>query len=369
MRLQLLQFIFWIFLQGQPVAFGAVQVFQHESERDLIVKRALPIYVNHRLGDVSIQGWVQDRIRVTLKYRTLAESETLAHAEFAKLNLVTFEGRDRFEIRVGHPQGVDLVTKMRNLARSAVQVDLDIKAPYQSALELVLGEGKKLKIEQWRGALNLSGKDNILDLARLELSRHLTISCLPCQVNIRESSLKGRMVVGSRPVHLSEVKTEGLSIDGGNEEIRVERSEGRLNVQTKSGRLSVSRFKGMVDFQSDDGAAFLNQISGTAEVQTQSGQIMLDLEEVGGPVHLDTEKSDIQVTLPPQFEGGIDLLSLRGEVMVQFPFEPLKTAGAERYGPTSAGRVDGMIGNRHSPLIHAYSKQGGVRLIRRVPTR
>lgn len=369
MRAQLFLFMFFVVLQGGASALGAGTPFEHQAERDLILKRALPIYINHRLGNVSIQGWVQDRIRVNLKYRTLAESETIAQAEFAKLNLVTFEGKDRFEIRVGHPQGVDLVTKMRDRARGTVHVDLEIKAPYQSALELVLGEGQQLKLEQWRGPLSLSGKNNVLELSRLDLSKNLSLACLPCQVDIRESTLKGRMVVGSRPVSLTEVKTEGLNIDGGNEEIRIERSEGRVNVHTKSGRLNVSRFKGALGFQSDDGGAFLNQVSGTAEVQTQSGQIMLDLEEVKGPVHLDTEKSDIQVSLQPQFEGGIDLLSLRGEVIVQFPYEMLKAGSMERYGPTSAGRVDGMIGNRYSPLIHAYSKQGGVRLIRKAPAR
>jgi hypothetical protein len=299
----------------------------------------------------------------------LAESEILAQAEFKKLNLVTFEARDRFEIRVGHPQGVDLVTKMRNRARNGVQVDLEIKAPYQSALSLVLGEGKKLSLEQWRGPVNLSGKDNVLDFSKLEMSRDLTLSCVPCQLGIRESTIQGRVVVGSRPIELIEVKTRGLSIDGGNEEIRVERSEGHLNVHTKSGRLSVNRFKGKIEFQSEDGGAFLTQVSGTAEVQTQSGQIMLDLDEVKGQVHLDTEKGDIQVALPPHFEGGIDLLSLRGEVMVQFPYEPLKSGGAEHYGPQSPGRVDAMIGGRYSPLIHAYSKQGGVRLTRKAPVR
>ncbi|NDF16020.1 hypothetical protein EB061_12000 [bacterium] len=348
---------------------AAPQLFQDQVEKDLVLKRALPIYVNHRLGDVSIQGWVQDRIRVTLKYRGWTETEALARTEFAKLALVTFEGRDQFEIRVGHPQGVDLVTKMRDRARSSIHVDLEIKAPYQSALALVLGEGQKLELEHWRGPVSLTGKNSQLEFSRLDLARELTLSCIPCQVDIRDSSLKGRLVVGSKPVQISQVKTSGLSIDAGNEEVRVERSEGRISVHTKGGRLNVNRFKGKVEFQSEDGAAFLNQLSGTAEVQTQSGQIMLDLDEVNGPVHLDTERSDIQVSLQPHFEGAIDLLSLRGEVIVQFPYEALKTGGSERYGPVSPGRVNGMIGNRTSPLIHAFSKQGGVRLIRKAPAR
>lgn len=352
-----------------PLRVCAIQSFSLQSEQDLALTRALPVYIQHRIGDLSIQGWVQDRIRVEMKMRVLAETRELADQEFRKLGLISFEGKDRFEIRVGHSQGVDLVSKMRDRARNPVQVDLLIKAPYRSDLSVVLGEGRRMKLEQWRGGVTLSGKNDILFFNDLELSGELSVNCLQCETDVRNSTLRGRISAGSKPVTLSGVNAKALNIDGGSEEIRIDQSAGKLTVHTRSGRLTVSRFKGEVQFQSEEGGAYLSQYTGAADVHTGSGQVVIDMDEVRGGLNVDTEKSDIQIGLLPDFQGGIDLKSLRGDVIVQFPYESSNASHLNRYGPASSGQVDGSIGRKTRPLIHAYSKQGGVRIIRKVPGR
>ena len=359
--------IFWTLFCSQ-YAF-AIQSFTLQTERDLALRHAFPVYIHHRLGDLSVQGWVQDRIRVEMKMRVLADSQESADLEFRKLGLNTFEGKDRFEIRVGHSQGVDLVSKMRDRARNSVQVDLLIKAPYQRKLSVVLGEGKRMKLEQWRGGVSLIGKGDILSFSNLDLSGEISLNCLQCETDIRQSSVSGRMSVGSRPVTLSQVNAKALNIDGGTEEIRIDQSSGNITVHTKSGRLTVSRFKGNLQFESEEGGAYFSQYAGGADIHTGSGQVVLDLDGVQGGLNVDTEKSDIQIGLLPDFEGGLDLKSLRGDVIVQFPYESNGVSHANRYGPASTGQVDGTVGKKSRPLIHAYSKQGGVRIIRKVPSR
>jgi hypothetical protein len=361
-------FFLFVFLANLTPVY-AIQGFEHEEERLIPLRHSLPIYLQHRMGNVSIQGWVQDRFKVTLKMRMLAESDSEAQQEFKKLALITFEGRDRYEFRVGHAPGTDLVTKMRDRSRSSVQVDLEIKAPYQSDLTLVLGEGKELKLDQWRGGVSVSGQNNRLLFSRLDLNRGFELNCIQCETEVRASTIKGRISMGSKPLILSDVDSHGLSIEGGTEEVKIERGSGTFLIHTQSGRLTVSKLQGHVDFQSEEGGAFLTQITGTADIHTQAGQVMMDFDEVKGPVHVDTGKGDIQVSLSPRFEGSIDLLSLRGEVIVQFPHEPSKSTNLNRYGPESPGRIDGVIGRRTAPLIHAYSKEGGVRLIRKVPVK
>ncbi|MBU6153452.1 MAG: DUF4097 family beta strand repeat protein [Bdellovibrionales bacterium] len=359
--------VFWTLLVAVPCL--AIQSFTLQVEQDLALKHALPVYIQHRLGDLSVQGWVQDRIRVEMKMKVLAETKEAAEQEFKKLDLITFEGKDRFEIRMGHSQGVDLVSKMRDRAKNPVQVDLFIKAPYQSNLSIVMGEGKRMKLEQWRGSVSLTGKGDFLSFGNLDLSGEISLNCIQCETEIRDSTLSGRISVGSKPVTLSGVNSKILNIDGGTEEIRIDQSTGKFTVHTRSGRLTVSRFKGDVQFQSEEGGAYLSQYSGGADIHTGSGQVVIDMDEVRNGLNVDTEKSDIQIGLLPSFVGGLDLKSLRGDVIVQFPYEISGNSNLNRYGPASSGQVDGAIGRKTRPLIHAYSKQGGVRIIRKVPTR
>jgi hypothetical protein len=344
----------------------AVQSFEETVERDIAIKKTLPLYLQHRLGNVTVEGWVQDRIRVTLKKRVLADSETQAKKEFKKLDLISLETSDHFEIRVGHTQGTDLVSKMHDEERNQVQVDIEIKAPYQSDLTLVLGDGKTLKLEDWRGGVNITGKNNTLTLSKLELNKPLIVNCLECETELKESKTGGHILIGSKSILLSNVDGKsGLSIDEGNEEVRI---EGTVNVNSKAGRLSVTQFDGTLRFQSNDGGAYVNQFSGDLSVQTKTGQIMVDAESGMSSLELDADKSDIQVSLMPNFSGALDLTSLRGEIVVQFPYEAKKNL-VDTYGPASPGKVEGTIGADQKLRVHAYTKQGGVRILRKAAGR
>jgi hypothetical protein len=359
----------WILFGFFQEAHGA-QSFQSEVEQDVLMTRRLPLYLLHQLGDVKISGTVQDRIRVKLRFQVQSESREEAEQAFKNLGLVTFETRERFEIRVGHARGQDLVTKMRSKSKHAVRVDLEIRAPYQSDLTLLLGEGRSLKVDHWRGGLTLSGMNSTVELQRLEMNKPLIVNCAKCPVTLRDSRVNGRLVVGSKPVLIERVESSGeLAIDQGSEEVRVLKSRGLLSVHSGSGPLTVEGYSGVVNFQSDEGGAFLSQIEGASNVRTQSGQVMLDFETLKGPVHVDTERGDVQIALHPAFEGTLDLMSLRGEVMVQFPYEVRKGASQVLYGPVSPGRVDARVGSHQGHYIHAYTRQGGVRILRKAPSK
>lgn len=348
-----------------PTPVHAVQSFEETVNRDLPIKKSLPLYLQHRLGNVSIEGWVQDRIRVTIKKRVLADTEAIAKTEFKKLDLISLETSSTFELRVGHTQGTDLVSKMRDESDSQVQVDIEIKAPYRSDLTVVLGDGRTLKLSEWRGGVKVTGKNNSLQLSKLQLTHPIFVNCLECAIEVKECKLEGHFLIGSKSVVLNNVDAKnGLTIDAGNEEIRVESSRGKLNIHSRSGRLTVTKFDGTLRFQSTEGGAYINQFTGELSVQTQTGQVMVDADANVQSLDLDTDKSDIQIALQPGFSGGLDLMSLRGEIVVQFPYEVNKSA-IETYGPTSPGKVEGTIGSDSKIRVHAYSKQGGVRILRK----
>jgi hypothetical protein len=356
-------------LFGCSTRAHAIQNFDEVTEQDVPIKKTLPLYLQHKLGNVTIQGWVQDRIRVTIKKHVLADSETNAKKEFAKLSLITLQTEDSFELRLGHTQGTDLVTKMKDVTQSQVGVDLEIKAPYQSDLTVVLGEGRALNLQEWRGRVTITGKDNTLELSKLSLSQPIYVNCVECQTNVRDAKMEGHLLVGSKPILLSDVDGKrGLSIDAGNEEIKIENAKGNITVHSKGGRMTANKFDGSLHFQSVDGGAFINDFSGDVSVQTQTGQVMLDVAQNSSTIDIDTEKSDIQISLLPSFIGGLDLMSLRGEIVVQFPYETRKS-NVEEYGPASPGRIDGFVGGDQKIRVHAYTKQGGVRVLRKAPGR
>ncbi len=356
-------------LAQSPLVPTGIQTYTEEVERDIPLKKQAPLYIQHLLGNVSVQGWVQDRIRIKMKKRILSSNEALAKTELQKVDLVTLDTSQSFELRVGHTRGADLVTKMRDQKQNQVVVDLEIKAPYQLDLTMVLADGKEFQLQQWKGAFFLNGKNNSLKLSRLNLSKPMKVNCQNCDVELTDSKVAGHILIGSKLASLRAVESSSLMIDTSSGEVRLDRTEGHIHVHTSTGRLSSNAHHGTLNFQSDEGGLFVSALNGNAEAHTVSGQMMIEAEEVKDFLHLDTEKSDIQVSLPPKFEGALDLLSLRGEVVVQFPYEQNATLISESYGPASLGRVNGTVAGSTHTMIHAYSKQGGVRILRKVPKR
>gem|GEM_PF-2185157 len=344
------------------------QTYTSELERDLPLRQKTPLYLEHELGNVTIQGWVQDRIRVKLIKKVVAPNQEQADAELKKFDLITLDTPKSFEMRVGHTRGTDLVTKMRDEKTNPVTVDLEIKAPYQMDLTILLGQNRQLSIDQWKGAIHLTGKNSVLTLNRLNLQKPMHVNCRNCSVQADDSKVSGYVLVGDREVNLRNVESTGrFFIDSASGEVRLDRTSGRMSVHTRSGRLNSNAHHGRLAFQSDDGGLSVTGLKGDLEAQTESGPFMIDVDQLHEFLRLDTEKSDIQVNLPASFEGALDLLSLSGEVVVQFPLEASQRAGSGFYGPASPGQVDARIGNTSGVTIHAYSKQGGVRVLRKVP--
>ena len=355
-------------LAGSCPVFAAsdIQAFFEETEEDLPLKREVPLAIDHNLGNITIQGWVQDRIRVTLKKRVLAHSENEAHESFRKLGLISLETSHSFELRVGHSRGVDLVTKLRDEKQNPVSVDLDIRAPFDQALTVLLGDTRSLTLQQWKGKISVVGKNGKLSLTRLNTKKPVQVSCPGCNVELSDSELSGHILVGAHNAVIRKVHAvQDLLLDSTSGEFQLSSTSGKINVHTTSGRLNGAGHEGELDFQSDEGGVFFTGLNGSMEASTKTGQIMVDAEEVTRFLHLDSEKSDIQVTLPNKFEGLLDLMSLTGETVVQFPYEQNRAQKSEAYGPATLGKVDGMIGSQAGVLVHAYSKQGGVRVLRK----
>ena len=327
------------------------QTFSEEIERDLPLKRQVPLYITHTLGNLSIQGWVQDRIRVTIKKKIIAQSEAQAKIELKKLDLVTLETAQSFELRVGHSRGTDLVTKLRDEKQNQVIVDLEIKAPYQMGLTISAGDHKNFSLQQWRGAIALTGKNTKLDFSRLNLQKPMKVNCQNCEVSVTDSKLSGHFLVGTENVDFHQVHTDQtVFVDTTSGEVHLDETDGKFSVHTTTGKLSSVHHTGNLSFQSEDGGVYVTRLDGDMDASTQSGQVMIEADTVSHSLHLDSEKSDIQVSLPAKFEGLLDLLSLRGEVVVQFPHEKKKSLASETYGPTSPGRIDAIVGNSNAVI-------------------
>lgn len=351
-----------------PVASTGVELFEETTEHDVSLRKTQPLYLAHSLGQLTIHGWAQDRIRVKITKRVFARGADQAKKEFEKFDLSSLETRTTFELRVGHVRGVDLVTKMRDQTQTEIKIDLEIYAPYQLDLSVLLGEKRAFFLDLWKGRFQLTGKNSVLNLQRLNLKESASVNCVDCELLVEDSKLQGHFLLGERrAVFRNSESTEKVFLNTRAGEVKLEHTQGNFAIHTESGRLSSQFHSGDLNFHAQDGGVYVNDLQGNLEASTKTGQMIIDVNSVSDYLRLETQEADIQVTLMPNFEGILDLLSTKKRATVQFVHEPIKSPFREHYGPDFPGQIESRVGEKTSVTIRAHASKGSVRILRKVP--
>jgi hypothetical protein len=359
------------YLRPPPVSAvtpsSGLQLFQETVIRDVPLLKKLPILLVHSGGSVRIEGWVQDRIKVTLKKKVLATHKEEAQLALNQTDLLTIENHRAFEIRIADSRGKDLLSKLRAQKNQKVAVDLEIRAPWSYALTLLLGEKTNFTLQDWKGPLVLEARNAEGLLRRLDLKSPMKISALGCKLDVLESLISGHILASSEAVLIKNSQFQDLLVDVTSGEVQLESAKGSIQIHTATGRVTGNQLQGRLSFQSDSGGLFLNKSYANIEAQSQKGQMVIEVEQDRPQLNLVSQSGEIQVTLKPTFYGILDLMSLKGDVVVQFPHDPIQEKFDLQYGPLLAGRVYSQVGRSAGGLIHSESQTGGIRVLRRQP--
>ncbi len=341
--------------------------FVVEEEIDVHYKKQVPIYLQHELGDVSIQGWNQDLIRVKLKKSVSADTEENARAVLKKYTLISLETPNAIEMRIGSPQGTDLLTKLRTRQQKKnIKVDLEIKAPTSLPFSALLGIEKKLRLTQWRGKINITGKKNNLELTKIRSTSPMSVNCPDCSFTVSDSDFSGSILVGDQKVELKKVTAtpEPILIFSQKGEINLEEVMGNFQIRTQSGDVTSKKNHGSFQVQTESGKIKLEDFDGDLDIQSKTGSIKVLTTQIKNQVELKNQSGDISLTLPHDFSGDVNLQSIKGEVLTDFSIQKDKKKMEMLYGPELKGRIFGKIGSKEKTSILISSESGNIDLKR-----
>jgi hypothetical protein len=336
--------------------------FTSEADVDVHFKKQIPIYLQHDLGDVSIQGWSQDLIRIKLKKTVIADSEEIAVTDAAQFGMVSLETPTTIELRVGTPSGTDLLTKLRNRQKKKnVKVDLEIRAPLNLPLTVVMGAGKNLKIQQWKGAIKITGKQGNLELAKLRLTSSMNVNGPDCKISILDSEFNGSILAGNQKVELKSVKavSEPVLVFAQNGDIELTDTAGDVQIRSVNGALHSKRHQGDLHAQTELGKVNLDSMSGEVDIQTQSGDIHYDFIRAGKIMEIKTKSGNIDLSGASDFSGDLNLQSVQGDVKTDFEVQTPKKP-VDEYGPAIHGKIIGWVGQSKRSHLTAFTEKGSI---------
>ena len=344
---------------------SADTMFSVENEIDVHYKKQLPIYLQHDLGDVTITGWNQDLIRVKYKKSVTADTEENAKVIFKKFDLISLETPQAIELRIGTPQGTDILSKLRNRQQKKnIKIDLEIKAPSSLAFSIVLGTMIKLKLLGWRGKINITGKNNSLELSKLRASFPLSLNCVNCSLLVNDSEFSGSIFVSDQKIELKKTRAtpQPILIFSQKGEVSMENTQGDFQIRSQSGDMNAKGHQGGLQVQSDSGKVRVEELEGNLDLQTQTGDIKVLVKKVLDQLEIKNRSGQIDITLPHDFEGDVNLQSIKGDVSTDFTIQKNKKKMEMLYGPEIKGRLFGTIGTNSSVNVSVSSESGKINL-------
>ncbi len=346
-----------------PSIAGAADSFSDQVQHDLVLKDVKRLALIVPKGEVRILGWSQDRIRIILKKRTQANSEDEAKTRFAEADLSRLDTPESVELRVAHKRGGNLIDRLKSRSsKDAIEVDWEIRAPWSLDLDISTVEGN-INLDQWHGGLSVRIAKGNVRFTNLDLARKLTLVAPETAVEIIDAKINGTIVAGSQQVLLQKVQARPeLFVETNKGDIRIENAKGEFRAHTNAGKISAQKLDGSLNIKTNQGAVEVQNFSGFAEVRTISGSVNMNWKKFSGASWVETEGGVVNLTLPPKFEGKLDLLSLAGQTVVQFPVErDIEDRG--KYGPDAPGKLQGYVVSMQNQL-RVYAKTAPIRILR-----
>ena len=253
---------------------------------DVSLKKLVPILVSISTGNLEIEGWSQDRIRVLVepKIPVVDNPDT-----WVKIN----ETPSRLTVTINPWSKLTMAERLKAQQSGEKVADVKIFVPWASHIDFNALKGD-VKVDTFRGEGMIRAKGRIL-VGELR-SRHGGVTLIgDSGVSIGQGS--GKVAIRSNvgdvnltrlseaqvtiqtqdsKVTLINAENSDLSVESARGPISVENGSGKVFVQGGSGSLSVVRFRGSVDLETISGPIALRGLvarDAESSVRSQSGLI------------------------------------------------------------------------------------------------
>src|SRR5437763_1709433 len=305
--------------------------------------------VNASHGDVTINAWDENKVRVVVNKKVVADNQSQADRLNAasKATLVT-QGNE-LVLNSGSNWGPQVRIGIFNTTH--VRNDLEIYLPRKAAVNLNTSHGD-IKISGREGDIRLNGAHGDVFLEQIAGNASVTMShgdfaahkvtgdlSLSGRANdaevqdvsgtvsldgdffdnvsftnvgklVRFNSARTNLQIGSLPGE--------LKMDPG--DLRVENAAGGFNVRTRSKDIRLENIGGDVDIENRNG-----------EVELHAGRLPM------GSVAINNQRGPIQVYLPPQMPFELEASARNGEIQSDFSEVHVQNQGSQAMANGSVG--------------------------------
>ncbi|MGE0614727.1 MAG: DUF4097 domain-containing protein [Bacteriovoracia bacterium] len=336
--------------------------FSQKTVHDFPLRSIGKLQVSNRHGAVSVKGWSQDKIRVTVVKLTQATDEAEASTQFQQLGLLQRGRGEHFELIAQYGRAMGIEQRLANTKAPKVRLDLEIQAPAKLLLQ-AWTTGDRIAVKNWHAPVDVRTETGLIQIEEVR-AKEVKATCVACGMKIRAISGSVRCLGGSGDIDLRDLASDQIYVETSSGAILPNRTNGNQLYVTQGGAILGKSLNGRVEFQTKSGRVDLSQSAGFASGRTTSGDVRVEMAKWKflDRAVFESELGQISLKLPSDFSATVDLRTERGKMRLEFPLRVLRDD--EESLKNSATRLKGAIGENDHHNLTVYSRMGNVRVLR-----
>jgi hypothetical protein len=338
---------------SSPAPSTALLGYTDTVEKDFALRSLGELRVSNARGEIRIEGWSQDKIRLKAVRRTRAESAAKARQNFAATDFaLRAEGRD-IELAVEYGKGMSIEDRLRERRSPETFVDIVVSAPSSLGLRVWASEGS-VWVKSWNAPLDVRTAQGAI---RIENTRKGPVSliCPECEISVKSAHGALRCMGGAGHINLHDVSGGPVYVESDAGAVSLGAVQGEQLYVTKRGTIDGNGLSGRIEFHTESGNVRILGSTGFLSGRSESGAIvgqMLSWEFLDKAL-LESEQGSVQLALPSNFSGDVDLQSEMGKVMSAFPVVQMNSRrmSPERLAVVTQSSYPGPGGQRLTGVV------------------
>jgi hypothetical protein len=350
-------------LGGGPVP-PHTQEYVDEVERDFTLRTLGLLQITNMRGNIVVQGWSIDKIRVKARRRAEATSQEQAEALFSALDFRYQSTHENIELSAEYGRGLSIEDRLKERENPKTAMEMVVYAPANLKLRVWAVAGS-VTVKGWNGDLEIRTASGPIVAENLR-SETVSLLCSTCSMQVK--SAKGsrslRAMGGTGAIKIQDVTGDQIYAESSSGAILLAAVSGEQLYVSKSGQITGGKLRGRIEFHTQQAPVEIEDSRGFLSGRTETGNIVARMKDwvFTDRALIESVKGSILLDLPPKFSGDVDVWSFTGKALIEFPILP-EAVSPNSIGPEPANHLLGRIGTGGG-LLKVFSERGDIKVQR-----
>ena len=335
-----------------------------EIERDYPLRKFKPLQITNVRGDISVQGWSFDKLRIKVRKKVLTASPMKATQLLSAIDYRYSALESNLEISTQYGKNLSIEERIKEKAGPKVRLEILVYAPSQLKLQL-WGVDGDLNLKNWAGSAEIRARAGLVHVENFK-GNLVTLTCVSCSAQFQQVRGSIRSSTGQGKVELSQVQGGKVYVETLGGAIQLSEVKGEQLYTSKQGSIQGRVIQGNVEFHAENSTIAFDEFEGHLSGYLDKGSIYAQVKKWKAIEQsvIETLAADVSLVLPREFSSTLDVWSKQGNTEIQFPV--VLSSESEAVGPSPTGRILGRV-RAGGPLLRVFSETGSIKLHRETP--